>query len=73
MIYQKEINQLLKDLFFEHWMDNKDWEEFLNELFLNTNISIELLSKDIETGIKNGYSLETQLYFVKTVLLKSKP
>lgn len=70
MKYKKEIEQLLKEFFFEDWMDDIDWQFFLEEFYLI--ISLETLSKDIETGIKNGYTLNFQIEMIKTTIFAEK-
>jgi len=67
-MYEKEVKKLLRDLFFEFWMTEDDWEEFLIELETKSNISIKKLSDDIEIGVNNGYSVKKQLELVKKVL-----
>jgi hypothetical protein len=63
-----EVEKLLKDLFFEKWMDDEDWKEFLIELEKASGVTLTSLSNDIEIGVKNGCSLETQIALVKQVL-----
>ncbi len=60
MKHEKEINQLLIDLFYDEWMSESDYNN-LKE----SKTSKEQLSKDIETGISNGHSVESQLKLVK--------
>lgn len=72
MKYQKEVNDLLKELFYESWFDENDWNEYLNELLLATNNSLEGLSNDIQTGIDNGYTLEFQLNLLRNILKYEK-
>jgi hypothetical protein len=66
--YEKEINDLLRDTFYEDWMDEHDWREFLNSLEELTNFSVKLMSTALEEGIKNGYSIETQLELCRMVI-----
>ena len=66
--YHQQINTMLKDIFYEDWMDEQDWAEFLEEVQSVTGIGFEKLSKDIEEGVKNGYSVETQMKLIKQVL-----
>lgn len=61
MAYVKESEQLLKEIFFEDWMDKEDWKDMLESVKEVSGITLESLSKDIEIGINNGYSLEQQL------------
>lgn len=68
MKYLIEVEKLLKDLFFENWMDEEDWKSFLIELEKASGVTLTALSNDIEIGVKNGHSLETQIALVKQVL-----
>ena len=62
----------LKELFFEKWMDDEDWVEFLNELEKQTGVSKVTLSRDLKIGVDNGYSLEKQFDLVRLVLKNSR-
>jgi hypothetical protein len=63
MKYEKEVNQLLINIFRSNWMDDNDWNEFLKEV----DFPIEKLSSDLEIGVNNGYSIETQLKLFEKV------
>lgn len=66
--YVKEVEQLLRDLFFEDWMEEEDWQDILNELLKQTGKSLKIMSDEIEIGVKNGYSVQQQLDIIKSVL-----
>jgi len=66
--YEKEINQFLRNLFYENWMTEDEFNEIISESFKRLNTNIEKLNNDIEIGIKNGYSIETQFELVKNFL-----
>ena len=68
MKYEKEIDQFLRDIIYEDWMDEEDYNEVITETFKQLGTNKEKLSSDIEIGIKNGYSIETQFALVKRVL-----
>lgn len=68
MKYEKEVKDLLRDLFFESWMGVADYEELITEVFNNTGASYEQLSRDIETGVTNGYTVEEQLTIIKILI-----
>jgi hypothetical protein len=68
MKYKKEVEELLKELFLESWMDENDWVVFLEETQRVGGISIDDISKDIEIGVKNGYSPERQIEILKQIL-----
>jgi hypothetical protein len=65
MKYEKEVKQLFRDAFYESWMDDEDWVEFEAEVFKAIDSSYEKMSKDIEVGVSNGYSVEFQIKLVK--------
>ncbi len=68
MKHEKEINQLLKDLFYDEWMSDLDYNNLIDEVMKELKTSKQQLSDDIETGIENGHSVETQFKLVKTML-----
>lgn len=68
MKYKKEIDQFLRDIIYENWMDEEDYKKVITETFKKIGITKEKLSSDIEMGIKNGYPIETQFSMVKHVL-----
>ena len=68
MKYEKEIDQFLRDIIFEDWMNEDDYNEVITEVFKQLGTNKEKLNDDIEIGIKNGYSIETQFTLVKRVL-----
>jgi predicted type IV restriction endonuclease len=71
MKHEKEIDELLKDLFYdETWMDDEDYEECLELIFSLTELSKQKISDDIEIGIKNGWSLEKQIRVLKEQIQK---
>lgn len=67
-----KIDAFLKEQFFEDWMDNDDWEEFLKELEKQTGVTKESLLNDLEIGKKNGYPIEEQFNFVRSILKNRK-
>jgi len=70
MKYQKEIDQLLRDMFYEDWMDEEDYLEIEIEILKQTGVSKALLSKQIEIGVDNGYTIDKQIQIIKTILNK---
>ncbi len=68
MKYKNEVEELLKELFHESWMDENDWVVFLEETQRVGGISIDDISKDIEIGVKNGFSPEKQIEILKQIL-----
>jgi hypothetical protein len=72
MNIEEKINNFLKELFYENWMNENDWGMFLEELEIKSKISIESLSKDIQEGINNGYSIDNQFDTIKNLLKNGK-
>ena len=67
--YENEIDALLKDLLYdESWMDDEDYKEVIEETFKIMGITKQKLSDDIEVGVKNGYTVEQQIFLLKRVL-----
>jgi predicted transcriptional regulator len=69
MKYLKEVDRLLEELFREDWMNDDDWNNFLEEVERTSGITIERLSSDIEIGVNNGYSFDTQIQMLKENLM----
>ena len=65
-----KIERFLKDVFWEDWMDDNDWNMFLVELEKESGVSIDSLVADCEIGVKNGYSVEDQLEVARRVINK---
>lgn len=72
MKYQKEINSLARELIYDSWMDEDDYKEVEKEFMLQIPDFKEQLSKDLETGISNGHSLEYQIELSRKVLIELK-
>ena len=70
MKYQAEINKMFEDALRDPWDDDETWDEIKAEM--EAKFNFEQMEKDIDTGIKNGYSLEYQLNLCKDILLKMK-
>lgn len=70
MNHEIKINRLLRDVFHEDWMNDSDYNQTLNNVFKQTGISKQMISNDIEKGIKNGYSIECQIKLAKSCLLQ---
>jgi len=69
MSYLEEVEILLKELFYESWMDNEDWASYLK--FMEENgISLSKLAEELEIGVNNGFSVETQIKLIKQALSK---
>ncbi len=62
--YKIEAKNLIKELLFEPWMSKEDWEEIEKEVPLH----YDKLASDLEIGVKNGYSIETQKELIKQII-----
>lgn len=72
VLFQDEINEFLKELFYESWMDENDWTMFLEALETQSGVSIKSLSNDLQVGLQNGHSIEKQFELVRTVLKNNR-
>ncbi len=61
--YAKEIDKLFSEMFRESWMTDDDWKQFIENSLSEADIT--QLSNDIQIGIDNGFSVESQLNLVK--------
>jgi hypothetical protein len=68
MKHEKEIDNLLKELLYDSWMDDDDYNEVLDLTFKKIGMTKQKLSNDIEAGIKNGYTVGQQIEILKRVL-----
>ena len=67
MKYEIEIDEFLRSIIYESWMDDEDYNTILNETLNQLGISKKIISDDIETGVMNGYSIETQFRLVQII------
>ncbi len=65
---QEKINNFLREVIYADWMDENDYKEAVELVFEMQNSSVEKFSNDIEIGIKNGYSIDTQLAFCRGMI-----
>jgi len=72
MKYKSEIDSLFRTIFFENWMDEEDYNNLIETIFKENNISYQSLSDDIEVGIKNGYGIETQIKLIESLFNERK-
>lgn len=72
MNYLEEAKSLLREIVWESWMDEEDYEAIVKEMFEKTNGSYEELAKDIETGVNNGFSIQQQKDICKFMLNLNK-
>lgn len=53
-------------------MSKDDYDYIINDVFNEHGITKESLSNDIEVGIKNGFTLETQFDIIKKIIKENK-
>lgn len=68
MKYKKEVETILTKSLRKDWMNNKDFEELIELLEEQTNLSRELLTSQIKEGVNNGYSVELQMKVVEKII-----
>jgi hypothetical protein len=71
MKHEKEINQILRDLIYEDWMSDDDYNIAMSQIFEDLGIDMEKLNNDLEIGLKNGYSIEDQFKLIRRVLIEN--
>lgn len=67
MSYLKEAEEIIRDLFYESWMDEDDWKKFLIEIEKQGALSLEKFSDELEKGLNSGHSIEKQKEALKYV------
>jgi len=70
MNYTNKAKEIFKDIFKESWMSEEDYYEIESEVLKELNINYEKLGRDLEQGVKNGYSIEFQTDLMKKVFKK---
>ena len=69
MKYENEINEVINNVIpKEGLMTYEEHQEIIEETFKQMGITKQKLSDDIETGVKNGYSVKLQIELLKRVL-----
>jgi len=69
MKYENEINEIINTVLpKEGWMTDEEHQEIIEETFKQMGINKQKLSDDIETGVKNGYTVKQQIELLKQVL-----
>ena len=61
MKYEKEIDQFLRDVIYEDWMNEEEYQEVLVEAMEQLGLSKETINDNLEIGVLNGYPVQMQL------------
>lgn len=69
MKYETEINEMLKIAIpKESWMSDDEYKEIIDNTFKKAGITKQRLSEVIQTGVKNGYTVDQQINILKLTL-----
>lgn len=71
MKYAQEIDDVLRYIFYEEGMDENEYKTHVDSVLMINGISKQLLSEQIEVGVKNGHSVEFQIWLLKNLLNKT--
>lgn len=66
--YETVIDELLRELLFDSWMDEEDYNAVVEDTLKSLYITKQTLSDEIEIGVNNGYSVEQQIMAMRIVL-----
>lgn len=70
--YERQIIDILLKLYYEDWMDEEYWYNFLCDINSDEKTSFENLSIDIEMSVLDGNSLEDALNDIKNIFKDNK-
>lgn len=73
MKYEKEVNEFLREALYQPWMDEDDYDKVVENTLQEMETTKEKLSKDIETGVKNGFTVHMQLEMIKVFKSNKRP
>ena len=65
MKYEQEIDDLLRYILYKEGMEEDEYKKHVEFVLSVNGISKKLLSDQIETGVKNGHSVEFQISLLK--------
>lgn len=68
MKYEEEIDTILRELLFEEWMTDDEYNDVISLTFEKIGKTKEDLSNDLDFGVKNGYPIKLQLDILKEIL-----
>lgn len=66
----EEVRGILKELFYEKWMDLEEWQEMLAEM--EETVPVRKMADELAVGITNGYSIEKQKDMIRSYFKNTK-
>lgn len=72
MSLEEAIDSFLREMLYESWMDEEDYQYVITETFKSTGITKDDIIRDLQKGVENGYSIEDQLEIAKKALSQYK-
>jgi hypothetical protein len=71
MKHEASLNQIF-EMLYEPWMSQDDKDYVKSELLKSMGVTMEQLDEDLETGVKNGFSVEIQLELIRKFIGKKR-
>jgi hypothetical protein len=71
MKHEASLNQIF-EMLYEPWMSQEDKDYVKSELLKSMGVTMEQLDEDLETGVKNGFSVEVQLELIRKFIAKKR-
>lgn len=65
MKYEKEVDEALRLICFESWMNEDDYNNVVNDTLKEIGSSKQKMNDDIQKGVDNGYSVELQMELIR--------
>lgn len=59
-------------MLYEPWMSQEDKDYVKSEFLKSMGVTMEQLDEDLETGVKNGFSVEIQLELIRKFIAKKR-
>ena len=69
---KEEIEQLMRELFYEEWMSEEDYQEFWSHAQKMLGITTDTLVNDVNIGISNGFDKDTQFLLLRNMIPQLK-
>lgn len=71
MKHEASLNQIF-EMLYEPWMSQEDKDYVKSEFLKSMGVTMEQLDEDLETGVKNGFSVEIQLELIRKFIAKKR-